>query len=259
MEGLKALLDRDVAGVYIENPTYFGVLDAGVKGAVEIAHDAGALVVMGADPLSLALLKPPGELGADIAVGEGQPLGIPPGMGGNSLGIMACSGDQKIIRQMPGRIVGLTKTLTGDRRGFVLALATREQHIRREKATSNICTNMALMAIAASIYIATMGKEGMRAVATKILGNTDYAMKKLREIEGVEPLFNAQHFRDFAMVIKGLDGSGESLRSKGFVGGRDVSEDLGIEGAWLFAVTEIVNREDIDAFIEALSSISGGR
>jgi glycine dehydrogenase subunit 1 len=259
LEGLKTLVDRDVAGVYVENPTYFGVLDAGVKGAVEITHDAGALAVVGADPLSLALLKPPGELGADIAVGEGQPLGIPPGMGGNSLGIMACSGDQRIIRQMPGRIVGLTKTLTGDRRGFVLALATREQHIRREKATSNICTNMALMAIAASVYLATMGREGMRAVATKILENTNYAVKRLREIEGIEPLFRAQHFRDFVMVSKDLDGIGGKPLSKGFVGGRNVSEELGVEGAWLFAVTEIMERGGIDAFAVALSRALGGR
>lgn len=259
LEGLKALLDRDVAGVYIESPTYFGVLDGGVKAAVEIAHDVGALAVVGADPLSLALLKPPGELGADIAVGEGQPLGIPPGMGGNSLGIIACKGDQRIIRQMPGRIVGLTKTLTGDRRGFVLALATREQHIRREKATSNICTNMTLMAIAASVYLATMGREGMRAVAAKILENTNYAMKRLREIEGMEPLFNAPHFRDFAMVAKGLDGIGGRLLSKRFVGGRDVSEDLGVGGARLFAVTEIMEKGDIDAFTVALSHALGGR
>jgi glycine dehydrogenase subunit 1 len=259
LEGLKTILDRDVAGVYFESPTRYGVLDGGVKAAVEIAHDAGALAVVGADPLSLGLLKPPGELGADVAVGEGQPLGIPPGMGGNSLGIMACSGDQRIVRQMPGRIVGLTKTIAGDRKGFVLALTTREQHIRREKATSNICTNMTLMAIAASIYMATMGREGMRAVASKILENTDYAMKRLQCAGGMEPLYRGIHFRDFVMVSDSFGEAEVKLGTRGFVGGKDVSIDLGKEGARLFAVTEVLEKKDIDAFADALSGALEGR
>ncbi len=258
LEGLKAVLGGDVAGVYLESPTCYGVLDGGVKAAVEIAHDAGALAVVGADPLSLALLKPPGELGADVAVGDGQPLGMPPGMGGNSLGIMACSGDQRVIRQMPGRIVGRTKTVSGDRDGFVLALTTREQHIRREKATSNICTNMTLTAIAATVYMAAMGKSGMRAVASKILENTDYAVKRLHEVAGMEPLFCGIHFRDFVMVSGSLKRSTGGLGARGFIGGKDVSMDLGKEGARLFAVTEVCEKGDIDAFADALSATSGG-
>lgn len=253
LEGLKGLMDSDVAGVYLESPTYYGVIDKGVGAAVEVAHDRGALAVVGADPLSLALLKPPGELGADIAVGEGQPLGIPAGMGGNSLGIMACIGDQRIVRQMPGRIVGLTRTVAGDRRGFVLALSTREQHIRRERATSNICTNMTLMAIAAAVYLATMGAGGMRAVASRIMDNTAYAMKRLKRVGDMEVAFSAPHFRDFAMVIRGKEIDETKLRAEGFVGGKDVSRELGIGGAHLFAVTEVVEKRDIDAFAEALS------
>jgi glycine dehydrogenase subunit 1 len=249
LEGLKAIVDRDVAGVYLESPTHYGVLDGGLK---------AALAVVGADPLSLGLLKPPGELGADVAVGEGQPLGIPPGMGGNSLGIMACSGDQQVVRQMPGRIVGLTKTIAGDRKGFVLALTTREQHIRREKATSNICTNTTLMAIAASVYMATMGREGMRAVASKILENTDYAIKRLHGVGGMEPLYRGVHFRDFVMVSEDIGVAEGRLGTKGFVGGKDVSGDLGKRGAWLFAVTEILEKGEIDTFADALSSVLEG-
>jgi glycine dehydrogenase subunit 1 len=251
------ILDRDVAGVYLESPTHLGVLDGGLKEAVELVHDAGALAVLGADPLSLALFKPPGELGADIAVGDGQPLGIPPGMGGNSLGIMACRDDQRIVRQMPGRIVGLTKTISGGRRGFVLALATREQHIRRERATSNICTNMTLMAIAASVYLASMGRDGMHAVAERIMENTAYAMKRLKGVAGMTPLFNGVHFRDFVMIGRGIDGMEKRLLSKGIVGGKDISEDIGVGGTRLYAVTEVMDRRDIDAFADALSQIEG--
>lgn len=252
LERLKVILDRDVAGVYIESPTCYGVLDGGVRAAVEVAHDAGALAVVGADPLSLGLMKPPGELGADLALGEGQPLGIPPGMGGNSLGIMACTGDQRILRQMPGRIVGLTKTVSGDRRGFVLALTTREQHIRRERATSNICTNMTLMAIAACVYMAAMGRDGMRAVASKIIENTEYAIGRLRGTGLMSPLHKVVHFRDFAMVSDSWGDLDGRLRKAGFVGGKDVSSDLGTDGARLFAVTEVSGKDDIDAFADAL-------
>jgi glycine dehydrogenase subunit 1 len=258
LEALKAILDGGVAGVYLESPNCYGVLDRGIKAAVEIAHDAGALAVVGADPLSLGVLKPPGELGADVAVGEGQPLGIPPGMGGNSLGIMACSGDQRIVRQMPGRIVGFTKTVSGDRNGFVLALTTREQHIRREKATSNICTNMSLLAIAASVYMAAMGRDGMRAVALRVLENTGYAMKRLRGVGGMVPLYGGSHFRDFVMISDAVREANMKLGAMGFVGGRDVSGDLGKEGALLFAVTEVVGKREIDVFADALSGALEG-
>jgi glycine dehydrogenase subunit 1 len=178
-------------------------------------------------------------------------------MGGNSLGIMACRDDQRIVRQMPGRIVGLTKTISGGRRGFVLALATREQHIRRERATSNICTNMTLMAIAASVYLASMGRDGMHAVAERIMENTAYAMKRLKGVAGMTPLFNGVHFRDFVMIGRGIDGMEKRLLSKGIVGGKDISEDIGVGGTRLYAVTEVMDRRDIDAFADALSQIEG--
>ncbi|MEM2450184.1 MAG: aminomethyl-transferring glycine dehydrogenase subunit GcvPA, partial [Candidatus Methanomethylicaceae archaeon] len=237
-----------VSGIYVETPTFFGTIETKLKDIVEIAHDLGALVIVGADPLAMGIFKPPGDYGVDIVVGDGQPLGIPPAMGGNSLGIMACKNDLKIIRQMPGRIVGLTITKDGKERGFVLALSTREQHIRREKATSNICTNEALLAIAAAIYMAVMGKEGIRRVAKKIFYNTQYAINKFKEI-GLETVFKGIHFRDFTIKLN-VDIVNKVLKEKGILGPRKISENIG-----LFAVTEIHNKKDIDELVEIIGGI----
>ncbi|MCX8169997.1 MAG: hypothetical protein N3D72_02790, partial [Candidatus Methanomethyliaceae archaeon] len=237
------LINNRAAGVYVETPTFFGTIETRLKEIVEIAHDMGALAIVGADPLAMGIFKPPGDYGVDIVVGDGQPLGIPPAMGGNSLGLMACKNDLKIIRQMPGRIVGLTITKDRRNRGFVLALSTREQHIRREKATSNICTNEALLAIAAAIYMAVMGREGIRRVAKKILHNTQYAIKRLEEM-GVERAFKGIHFRDFAVKID-VKKVNMALEKRGIIGAREISRNIG-----LFAVTEVHTKEDIDEFVE---------
>lgn len=233
------------AGIYVETPTFFGTMETKLKDIVEIAHDLGALAIVGADPLAMGIFKPPGDYGVDVVVGDGQPLGIPPAMGGNSLGIMACRNDLKIIRQMPGRIVGLTITKDGKERGFVLALSTREQHIRREKATSNICTNEALLAIAAAIYMAVMGKEGMRRVAKKIFYNTQYAINKFKEI-GLETAFRGIHFRDFTIKLD-VNKAKRALKERGILGPREISKNIG-----LFAVTEIHSKKDIDELVEII-------
>jgi len=258
-ECLKGLINRDVAGAYVESPSFFGTIDDDIKGVVDLAHDSGALAVVGSDPLSLGVFKPPGEYDADIAVGDGQPLGIPPGLGGNALGIMACRDDPRIVRQMPGRIVGLTQTKDGTKRGFVLALSTREQHIRREKATSNICTNETLLALAAAVYMSLMGRDGMARAARTILGNTKYTIDKLKRAGLAAPVFRGTNFRDFAVSLKNVDGINKRLLKRGLVGGRDLSKDFpDLKGVGLFAVTEVHIREEMDVLVSALHEIAGG-
>ncbi|MEJ5292006.1 MAG: aminomethyl-transferring glycine dehydrogenase subunit GcvPA [Candidatus Methanosuratincola sp.] len=248
-EALLKEADQGAAAVYVETPSFFGTVDAEIEEVVEIAHDVGALAVVGADPLSLGLLKSPGECGADIAVGDGQPLGIPPGLGGNGLGIMACRLDNCILRQMPGRIVGMTRTAVGEGRGFVLALSTREQHIRRQKATSNICTNEALLAVAAAIYLSLAGREGLRKIADGILRRTDYAVRRMKEC-GLRLPFSGLHFRDFAVEVADPEGVNTRMRGIGLSGGRNLSKDFGL-AALLFAVTELHSKEDIDELVNA--------
>src|SRR5579885_3360055 len=159
-EAERILAEKDVAAIYLEQPNFFGVIESKVREIGELAKRKGALFIVGVEPTSLGILEAPGNYGADIMVGEGQPLGISMSYGGPSLGIFAVKGDINMIRQMPGRIIGMTDEKNGKGKGFVMVLQTREQHIRREKATSNICTNQALMAIAAAAYISLLGREG---------------------------------------------------------------------------------------------------
>jgi len=245
LEYIKKIISKDIAGIYTEIPNFFGVIDFKIKELIEISHEVGAIAIIGADPLLMGIIKPPGDYGADIVVGDGQPLGIPPAMGGNSLGIMACKNDMRIIRQMPGRIVGMTRTIRGER-AFTLVLSTREQHIRREKATSNICTNETLLAIAATIYMALLGKEGIKRIAKRIFHNTQYVIKRIKEI-GLDTGFKGLHFRDFTIKGINIKKLNRFLKDRGILGGREISENIG-----LFAVTEIHKKEDIDEFIDLL-------
>ena len=245
LEYIKKIISKDIAGVYTEIPNFFGVIDFNLKELIEISHEVGAIAIIGADPLLMGIIKPPGDYGADIVVGDGQPLGIPPAMGGNSLGIIACKNDMRIIRQMPGRIVGMTRTIRGER-AFTLVLSTREQHIRREKATSNICTNETLLAIAATIYMALLGKEGIKRIAKRIFHNTQYTIKRIKEI-GLDTAFKGLHFRDFTIKGINIKKLNRFLKDRGILGGREISENIG-----LFAVTEIHKKEDIDEFIDLL-------
>jgi glycine dehydrogenase subunit 1 len=245
LEYIKKIINKDIAGVYTEIPNFFGVIDFNLKELIEISHEVGAIAIIGADPLLMGIIKPPGDYGADIVVGDGQPLGIPPAMGGNSLGIIACKNDMRIIRQMPGRIVGMTRTIRGER-AFTLVLSTREQHIRREKATSNICTNETLLAIAATIYMALLGKEGIKRIAKRIFHNTQYTIKRIKEI-GLDTAFKGLHFRDFTIKGINIKKLNRFLKDRGILGGREISENIG-----LFAVTEIHKKEDLDEFIDLL-------
>ncbi|MBN1217928.1 MAG: aminomethyl-transferring glycine dehydrogenase subunit GcvPA [Anaerolineae bacterium] len=192
---LAEMLDDQTACLIIQSPNFFGELEA-VDGLAEIVHAAGALLILHIDPISLGLFKPPGHYGADIVTGEGQSLGNNLNFGGPYLGIFATT--NKLVRRMPGRVVGQT-TDTQGRRGFVLTLSTREQHIRREKATSNICTNQGLIALGAAIYLATMGKQGLRQVAKLCYHKAHYAAAEIDKLAGYQVINRQPFFKEFVV------------------------------------------------------------
>jgi len=260
-EDLKTKISQKTAAVYIENPTYLGFVETQVREIAEEAHDCGSIFIVGVDPTSLGVLKPPGEYGADIVVGEGQPLGIPMNYGGPLLGIFACRDDVQMIRQMPGRVVGVTTTLDGTKRGFCNVLQTREQHIRREKATSNICSNEALCGVAAAVYLALLGPEGLKELGEAIISKTQYAMRLLARIKGVKtPVFKSPHFKEFTV---NFDATGktvkqihEKLLRRRVHGGKDITEEFSELGETaLYCVTEVHSKSDIDLLASALKGI----
>lgn len=261
---LRKQLDDEVAGVYIENPSYLGFLETQVKEITRAAHEVGALFVAGVNPISLGLLKPPSEYGADVVIGEGQPLGNPVGFGGFGLGIFACRDDRKLIRQMPGRLIGMTTTTEGKTRGFTMVLQTREQHIRREKATSSICTNQALRAVAAAIYLSSLGPRGLRELGEICVANASYAMKKLDAIDGLKaPVFKAYHFNEFTLNSDEAGILSTELNTKllerGIQGGKplyDEFPELGQTSLW--CTTELHTKADIDKLADTLAEIVEG-
>ena len=248
---LQSKVDQDTAAVYCEVPSFFGVLDPEVVNVPSISHQKGALSIVGFDPVSLGGLKPPGEYGADIVIAEGQSISTEMNFGGPALGIIGCRGEN-LIRQLPGRLIGMTTTLDGKERAFSMVLQTREQHIRREKATSNICTNEALFAIGAAAYLSLLGPQGLRELFESILVKTNYAIKMLGEIPGVvAPLFASQHYQEFAVSFKGTKGTlarlNKSLLSQGVHGGKNLVMDFPELGETaLFCVTEVHSTESID-------------
>lgn len=250
LEKLAAVVNEDTAGVLLQNPNFFGCVEP-MEDAAEIAHANGALFVACVNPISLGLLKPPGEYGADLAVGEGQPLGNPISFGGPYLGFFAVT--EKLMRKIPGRLSGQTTDSEG-RRGFVLTLQAREQHIRREKATSNICTNQALNALAACVYLSTMGKNGIRDVASLNLQKSHYAQNKLGEIDGFERKFSAPFFNEFVLQCpKPPDDINEELLNHKIIGGLPIEKFYpGLKNSALFCVTEMRTRDEIDALAEIL-------
>ncbi len=261
VEALEGKLSGRTAAVYVEYPSYLGFLEEGLQQIVEAAHRKGALTIVGVDPIALGVLKPPGEFGVDIVVGEGQALGNHVNFGGPLLGILACSGD-KLLRQLPGRLVGMTTTRDGRQRAFSMALMTREQHIRREKATSNVCTNEALLAVAAAVYLSLLGPQGLRELGLTILNKANYAMRRLSEIRGVKaPLFDAPHFKEFTVSVDGAKARMENvhrkLLSSGVHGGKLLMQEFPELGETaLYCVTENHSERDIDhlafAFEQAL-------
>ncbi len=241
MDELKRLADETVCCVYIQQPNFYGILESAAE-AGEIAHGSGAKFIIGCNPVSLSIIQSPAECGADIAVGEGQPLGMPLSFGGPYLGFMAAK--DALLRKLPGRIVGQTRDVDG-KRAFVLTMQAREQHIRREKASSNICSNQALCALTASVYLAAMGPEGLREAARQCVSKAHYFSAKLCEIPGVRLRYNGEFFHEF---MTDLPVSSEIVLSRleqnGILGG------LPVKGAILWCVTEAVSRKELDMAIE---------
>ena len=248
---LKQAVSGKTAAVIVQYPNFFGCVED-IQAAADVAHAAKALCVVAADPVSLGLLTPPGALGADIVVGEGQGLGVPLAYGGPSLGLFATKTD--LIRRMPGRLVGATVDRDG-KRGFVLTLQTREQHIRREKATSNICTNVALCALMATIYLALMGKQGLRKAGELALAKAHYAAGALTKIPGVRLRFAAPFFKEFVLQLpKSPDRVVKRLVKNKILAGIPLKPfDRSLKDCLLVAVTEKRTRQEIDAFVQALS------
>ncbi len=259
IENLKKKVSSDTAAVYIENPSYLGFLENHVDAVSEISHDAGALFIVGVDPISLGIIRPPGDYGADIVVGEGQPFGNPVNFGGPLLGILACKDDIKMIRAMPGRIVGMTTTLDETQRAFSMSLQTREQHIRRGEANSNICTNNALSALASAVYLSLLGKSGIRELSEHILAKTKYAIKKFSSIDEVDvPLFKAPHFQEFTMRLERGQANDvlTELSKKGICGGKSLAPEFPeLRGSVLVCVTELHSKQNIDNYVETLDQL----
>ncbi len=245
---LAAALDDDVAAVFVQYPNFLGGVED-LERLAEAAHAAGALLVAACDPIALGILRPPGECGVDIAVGEGQPLGNRLDYGGPSFGFFCATEEQ--IRRMPGRIAGETTDVDG-RRGFVLALQTREQHIRREKATHNICTAQALNSLAGVIYLSWLGKRGLVELGELLVRRTDYALGRLAQVEGVERLHDAPVVREFALHLDAPVGEVlERCAARGIAAGVPLGEEYG-RGGLLVAITEGRTRAQIDRLAEVL-------
>ena len=240
----------DCACLVIQQPNFFGCLEQ-IEAHVQKAHDAGALVIAIVEPISLGMLKPPGDYGVDIAVGEGQPLGIPTSLGGPYLGIFACR--KEYIRRMPGRIVGKTLDVDGNP-GYVMTLVTREQYIRRERATSNICTSEALMALAAAVYLAAMGRRGLRHVAELCYHKAHYAAQSIDKLKGYSLAFDRPFFKEFVVRCPAPPSEiNQALFKKKIIGGLDISDT--VENGMLLCVTEMNTRQDIDSLVKALGSL----
>jgi len=249
---LEAALGRGTACVLVQHPNFFGCLED-VEALSGIVHAAGADLVVAVDPISLGLLRRPGQYGADIAVAEGQPLGIPMAYGGPYLGILACR--EQFLRRMPGRLVGQTVDRKG-RRAWVLTLQTREQHIRREKATSNICTNQALLALRAAVYLAAVGPAGLREVAALCLRKARYAAERLAASGRFQPAFDRPTFKEF--VVRRTGGRVEEFLAAARAAGIFAGVPLGrwypeLGDCLLVAVTEKRTKTEIDRLAELSS------
>ena len=247
----RRVVGGQTAALVLQSPNFYGCLED-VRAAAEIAHAAGALLVVSADPVNLGVLEAPGRLGADIYVGEGQGLGVPMSYGGPNLGVFAAKHD--LVRRMPGRLVGATVDVDGAR-GFVLTLQTREQHIRRAKATSNICTNVALCALIATIYLALLGKQGLVKVGELSSAKAHYAANRLAEIPGVSLRFRAPFFKEFTLALpRSPERVVARLMKERILAGVPLKRfDRKLRDCLLVAVTEKRTREEIDRFAAALA------
>ena len=248
---MSELVSTGTACVVVQNPNFFGALES-LAEVEAVAHRQGSLFIVCCDPISLGLLKPPGDYNADICVAEGQSMGIPMSFGGPLLGIFACK--KEFVRRMPGRVVGATVDSEG-RRGYTLTLQTREQHIRRERATSNICTNEALAALASAVYLTTLGKHGLRQVANLCLQKAHYAAETIADLQGCAIPFDVPFFEEFVVQCdKPVSEINRRLLEKRIIGGLDLARFYpDLAGHMLVCVTEMRTRDEIHALVEGLS------
>ena len=245
VEDLKAKLNERSAGLYVESPNYYGLIEE-IEECTKIVHENKTKMIMGCDPIALAIYKSPGEMDVDIAVGEGQQLGMPMGFGGPYLGFMTCK--KELMRKLPGRIVGETTDHDG-RRAYVLTLQAREQHIRREKASSNICSNEALCAMTASVYLAAMGPRGMEKVALSCYNNARYLEERLKEL-GFKRVDEGEYFNEF-LTTSPIDPKvlEEKLSDKKILSGLQVEDKI------LWCATELNTKEKIDVLADAIKEV----
>jgi len=257
MEKLIAQIDANTALVMVQYPDFFGrIID--YKPLAEAVHAAGALLAVSVNPTALGILTPPGEFGADIVTGEGQPLGIPLSYGGPYLGIFAVTNE--LLRKISGRLIGQTVDAAGEL-AYVMTLTAREQHIRREKATSNICTNQGLMALASTIYLSLLGKHGFEQVANLCYQKAHYAANQIDRISGYDLAFpDIPFFHEFAIRCPmPVDHLLDHLRAYDILGGYDLGKDYPeLEGCLLMAVTEKIHKDDIDLLHDALLEVTHG-
>ena len=247
MAALKEMLAADTASFYVQQPNFFGQFEEAEE-LGKIVHEAGAMYVMGCNPIALAIMKTPAECGADVAVGEAQPLGMPLSYGGPYLGYMATT--NKHLRKLPGRIVG--ETVDGEgRRAFCLALQAREQHIRREKASSNICSNQALCAMTAAVYMGAMGPQGMAQAAKQSMAKAHYLANELCKIPGVSMKYEGPYFHEFVVEMPKVEEVMAALEKADILGG------LSVEGGVLWCATEKVAKADLDKTVAIVKEVLG--
>ena len=244
-DALREMLTPDVASFYVQQPNFFGQFEDG-EGLGQAVHAAGALYIMGCNPIALGIMKTPRDCGADIAVGEAQPLGLPLSYGGPYLGYMAST--SKLMRKLPGRIVGETVDAKGER-AYVLSLQAREQHIRREKASSNICSNEALCALTAGLYLSVMGPKGLAEAARQSMSKAHYLAGKLCSLPGVSLKYQGPYFHEFVTVLPKAEEVLSALQANGILGG------LPIEGGVLWCVTEKVSRAQLDKAVAIVKEV----
>jgi len=250
LESLKANLNNNSAAVIVQNPNFFGVIED-LTEVEKVTHGNKSLLLMNVDPISLSILKTPGEIGADIVVGDGQALGNSMNFGGPYLGFMATT--TKLMRKMPGRIVGETEDVDS-KRAFVLTLQAREQHIRREKATSNICSNQSLNALAAAVYLSVMGKEGLKEVAETSMKKAHYTLNELTKTGKYKKTFNKPFFKEFTVTGNvNTEVLNEMLLKEGILGGYSLEKDYDkLKNSILLCVTEKRTKEEIDNLVKLM-------
>ena len=245
LDALKAMLTPEVSAVYVQQPNFFGLFEDAEAMAAPV-HEAGALSILGCNPIALGIMKTPKDMGADITVGEGQPLGLPIAFGGPYLGFMATT--TKHMRKLPGRIVGETTDDAGNR-AYVLSLQAREQHIRREKAGSNICSNEALCALTAGVYLAAMGPEGLKEVAESSMAKAHYLCRELTKLPGVKLRYDAPFFHEFLLDMPKANEILSALDEKNILGG------LPFDGGILWCATEKVSKQTLDEVVAIVKGV----